>query len=738
MSQPVAETTWPRILPFYRVLALVLAAASTLGLMRLAISNANPLEQFYLPAYAKLTVARQFPMFPSLPGGKPSDGRETFKMVFSDDFIATPELLQLGTEKLSVKLVRLQPATFNAWLFDHIYHASLTDFLRPALIAAGVSFVCLFVLGAWLDRRRNDAAKNGRLIRGPRLVSRFVFNLRTWGTGLRFPLTNGRNPIETLLGERGRSLIVRRNREAHHIQIAGDTGSGKSTLFREILYQVEQRGDTAIIFDPDRQYIQEFYRASRGDVVLNPKDDRCPNWYIGGEAKDEAEATALAVGLFPDEPTTQKFFVNHTRAIFAYLLAKFTPTVQEFAYWMAHDKEIDIRVKGTEHEVTLTRNAAPQRAGVLGNLNEAGKAFRLMPGPEDNRPVFTITEWAKDRRGWIFITSTPDTIDAVRPLQSLWLDMFILKLQSSKRPALLNWFGRAQRFCGFRPAMPIQPRVWLMIDELADLNALPQLHKALTKQRKSGNPICLGFQGMSQLDALYGKKAETILSQAFTNFVLRTREPRAAEHLSKLIGKAQIERVRESKPAFFWQWRSRSYYTERVVDPVVMDSEIQTLDDLHGFFVQQDKIVRIGFKPRRARTLAPDLIERVIPAPAETPVEEQPKSAEEAVDRSPDAAWRIFQTWCEGRCLPALPASPDTVALFIVTMANANRRPAAIFRTLAAIERRHKEANQENPASFNHDVVRRAWESAKPKPATLASTVPAATQPAHTNIGVAN
>ena len=162
---------------------------------------------------------------------------------------------------------------------------------------------------------------------------------------------------------------------------------------------------------------------------------------------------------------------------------------------------------------------------VLGNLKEAGKAFRMMPGPEDNRPVFTITDWAKQRRGWIFVTSTPDTIDAVRPLQSLWLDMLILKLQGGKRPALLNWFGRAQRFCGFRPATPILPRVWLMIDELADLNALPQLHKALTKQRKSGNPICLGFQGMSQLDALYGKKAETILSSTARSATVLTTLP---------------------------------------------------------------------------------------------------------------------------------------------------------------------------------------------------------------------
>jgi hypothetical protein len=316
--------------------------------------------------------------------------------------------------------------------------------------------------------------------------------------------------------------------------------------------------------------------------------------------------------------------------------------------------------------------------------------------------------------------------------------MLILKLQSGKRPALLNWFGRAQRFCGFRPATPILPRVWLMIDELADLNALPQLHKALTKQRKSGNPICLGFQGMSQLDALYGKKAETILSQAFTNFVLRTREPRAAEHLSKLIGKAQIERVRESKPAFFWQWRSRSYYTERVVDPVVMDSEIQTLDDLQGFFVQQDKIVRIGFKPRRARVIAADLIERVIPGPLEAPAQpETGAPSNEATDRSADGPWRTFEVWCEGRCLPALPATPDTVALFIVTMANANRRPAAIFRTLAAVSQRHKDAKQDDPTSFNHEAVARAWESAKPKPATFVPS-DASVAPPQANIGVAN
>lgn len=153
----------------------------------------------------------------------------------------------------------------------------------------------------------------------------------------------------------------------------------------------------------------------------------------------------------------------------------------------------------------------------------------------------------------------------------------------------------------------------MILDELASLNALPQLHSAMTKQRKSDNPIVLGFQGMSQLDAIYGKKAETILSQAYTNIVLRTREPRAAKHLSELIGKAQLERVRERKPARWFQRRHRTYSTERVIDPVVMESEIQGLEDLHGYFVQQDKVVPIRFRPSPKRRVAESLVDRIIP-----------------------------------------------------------------------------------------------------------------------------
>jgi type IV secretory pathway TraG/TraD family ATPase VirD4 len=170
-----------------------------------------------------------------------------------------------------------------------------------------------------------------------------------------------------------------------------------------------------------------------------------------------------------------------------------------------------------------------------------------------------------------------------------------------------------------------QKRVWMILDELAALNALPQLHAALTKQRKSDNPIVLGFQGMSQLDAIYGKKAETILSQAYTNIVLRTREPRAAEHLSKLIGESQVERLTESRPAHWFGHRRHTCATQRVIEPVILKSQIQGLPDLAGYFLQQDKVVAIRFHPRQKRVRAEGLIERMIPAERTLPRDLSPE-----------------------------------------------------------------------------------------------------------------
>src|SRR5262245_56237117 len=66
--------------------------------------------------------------------------------------------------------------------------------------------------------------------------------------------------------------------ETKHFKIIGTTGTGKSTAITELLDGALDRGDRAIIADPDGGYLTRFHERSRGDVILNPFDPRSVKW----------------------------------------------------------------------------------------------------------------------------------------------------------------------------------------------------------------------------------------------------------------------------------------------------------------------------------------------------------------------------------------------------------------------------------------------------------------------------
>jgi len=261
---------------------------------------------------------------------------------------------------------------------------------------------------------------------------------------------------------------------------------------------------------------------------------------------------------------------------------------------MEHPEEIDVRTKGTELESLLAQSAPGQRAGVLGTLNQTANAFRLLPESPEGRKTWSVTEWSRRREGWIFVTNTQDTREALRPLQSLWLDLIILRLLSQGRDENL-------------------PPVWIILDELASLQKLPQLHTAITENRKTDNRLVLSFQGKSQLDKRYGQDAETILSQPFTKVLLRTSEPRAAEWMSKAIGDIELERVRETRSNGFGSRHGRSYTHERKIEPLVLPAQIEGLNALQGYLRLGNYVVLIEFPYVAPDNVTQALIERDMP-----------------------------------------------------------------------------------------------------------------------------
>jgi type IV secretory pathway TraG/TraD family ATPase VirD4 len=163
------------------------------------------------------------------------------------------------------------------------------------------------------------------------------------------------------------------------------------------------------------------------------------------------------------------------------------------------------------------------------------------------------------------------------------------------------------------------------LDEVAHYRHLPKLESAVSLQGAAGNPIIMGFQEISQLKYHYGEMWPTLVSQAYTQIVLRTSEEASAKHAAGLLGQAEVERIRETKSVQGWGKTTYSYAKERLMQYVVTPGQIQSLEDLHFYMAQAGRVVKAVAKWRDPVIRAPRLLPRTIqPAPIiERKAEEQ-------------------------------------------------------------------------------------------------------------------
>ena len=82
--------------------------------------------------------------------------------------------------------------------------------------------------------------------------------------------------------------------ETKHFKLIGTTGTGKSTAIRELLRCALERGDRAVITDPDSGYLLSFYDRYRGDVVLNPFEKHAVKWNPFTEIREIYDIDQLA------------------------------------------------------------------------------------------------------------------------------------------------------------------------------------------------------------------------------------------------------------------------------------------------------------------------------------------------------------------------------------------------------------------------------------------------------------
>ena len=598
--------TWPHPKPIWMMAALLLALATSSATAFYQYIAWTPLQRLYLPSYlrAEIMGATGFTttgryrllQIETAAGRRFALDEEVRPMAGATgltSFALTDPALRAGGRRLVWQNESFVHAKLRAFLAHWIYRdQTAADLLRPALWGGLGVFLAGLLVAIPKDVARTRARRQGRRLKGPELVTAAQFNRRYRADGIGF-------------AQQGRRLRrmswvrVPRAIESSHFLIIGDSGTGKSALIRQMLQQLEARGETAIVYDPALEYTPQFYAPERGDVILNPLDARSPYWSPGDEWRHEAEALTLATSLFPDRHHENAFFTEAPRRIFAHLLT-LRPSPSELASWLCHEDEIDQRLAGTAYAALIDRHAPAQRGGVLASLNMVADTLKILPAERDTSRRWSAAAWSNDRKGWLFLTSTPETRPRLVPLTSLWLDTLVLRLMNQGQPRR-------------RPT-------WFVLDELASLQRLPQLHTAITENRKSNNPVVLGFQGRSQLETRYGHDAEAILSQPATKIFLRTSEPHAAKWIADTIGDIEIERLRESRSS--GRGSQQSYGLERQVEPLVMASEISGLPALHGFLKLGNLVVRMKVPFIDLPKKASALVER--PRVARGPDEQRP------------------------------------------------------------------------------------------------------------------
>jgi type IV secretory pathway TraG/TraD family ATPase VirD4 len=440
----------------------------------------------------------------------------------------------------------------------------MDDSARVVLMAAAVVLGC----GGFVSlarRKPQDTYKRGVLLVDGRAVQRRAVRMKR------------SNP--TLLTLAGTAIAEAD--EAKHFKLIGTTGTGKSTAIRELLGAAIERGDRAVIADPDGGYLRCFYNRYRGDVVLNPFELNSVKWDVFAELRNSYDVEQLAAGLIPstEDPSTSEWRGYARTFLCAVVRRCLGGGVRNLAeLWRllttASMEELRPIVDGTPAQPFLD----PDNARMFGSIRSVtGSAIAALEYIQAQRAApFSVREWVRARAapGALFIPYKAGQIAALRSIIATWMRLAIFEAMSQPE-------GRDQR-------------LWFVVDELDALGQIDGLKDALARLRKFGGRCVLGFQSIAQVSCTYGQSAaQTIVENCGNTLILRcsaSENGGTSQFASRLIGDREILRRqvsrgsdREAALSNRGGRRSRNITEQHATEPAVMPSELEKLPDLCGY-----------------------------------------------------------------------------------------------------------------------------------------------------------
>ena len=360
--------------------------------------------------------------------------------------------------------------------------------------------------------------------------------------------------------------------ENKHFFILGAPGSGKTLLLNELLEQLKIREEKTIIHDFKGDFVDKFYNPIE-DLIFNPVNGDI-SWSIFNDIENEFDIDFIAASIisqpgFKEDP----FWKNAARDVLVAIL--------KYCYKNNLTKNSDIFeiLKKSNEEIAelLEKNGfgyvkdyisgkdSKQAQSVMATLKQHTKFFEILKDGD-----FSIRDYLKNGKGFIFLQNTASIKDTISPVLSLFLDVFAKNVLFLKDN--------------------LDRRVFFILDEFGMLNRLNSIVDLLTNGRSKGASVWLAIQDIGQVNNLYGENLrQTIMNACNNYFCFKVNDYQTAELLSKKFGEAKIKSVDEmvnhnTFNNLDMQNASLNRRISEKLERLILPSEIQNLNE-REFFV---------------------------------------------------------------------------------------------------------------------------------------------------------
>jgi hypothetical protein len=325
-------------------------------------------------------------------------------------------------------------------------------------------------------------------------------------------------------------LPLVKDSETQHLLLTGTTGAGKTNMLKELIPQIRESGDRAIIFDVTGEFVDRFYNHE-SDLILNPLVENSVSWLPWNDCRTDEEYNNLAAAFVDGESIkTDRYWEDAARTVLVEALKK-QETARSIESMLHVINRADLKdfckyFSDTDAAGYVSREAEKGTASVRSTLASKVKELKYLKDKGD----FSIKDWinGENRKGWLFVSIKPNDLDTLRPLLSAWANIAI--------KGMLD-----------RPHSGENEKMWFVMDELPAMQKIPSLAMVLAQGRKYGACMVAGIQNIAQLERIYGPASSQELLDLFrTKFFFAVGDNTIAEYASKSLGEIEIDETKES------------------------------------------------------------------------------------------------------------------------------------------------------------------------------------------------